>query len=276
MLFLLYNKSISGGKMEKYEFSDGYNSGIKKKSLTKKQKIFIACLASSLVVIIFLICLLCCNSSGSARSKAISLIENYISRGFYDQASDKITELLEKNPDDEELWSLLAKIKSQKDSSQGNQNVNVNIDTSSLENSIEKNFEIQRQESEKMRLQSEKNLEIQRQESEKTMKEMQNLIRKQQEQQELQKKQQEQEEKLQKQKEEQRKKEEEARKAKEAELARKNAQLKKEIDDVNEVILLGKAALNSGNISEALSYFTEAQKKLPVSQGEPDFSASKY
>ena len=262
--------------MENYEFSDGYNSGIKKKSLTKKQKIFIACLASSLVVIIFLICLLCCNSSGSARSKAISLIENYISRGFYDQASDKITELLEKNPDDEELWSLLAKIKSQKDSSQGNQNVNVNIDTSSLENSIEKNFEIQRQESEKMRLQSEKNLEIQRQESEKTMKEMQNLIRKQQEQQELQKKQQEQEEKLQKQKEEQRKKEEEARKAKEAELARKNAQLKKEIDDVNEVILLGKAALNSGNISEALSYFTEAQKKLPVSQGEPDFSASKY
>ena len=70
---------------------------------------------------------MCCNSSGSARSKAISLIENYISRGFYDQASDKITDLLEKNPDDEELWSLLAKIKSQKDSSQGNQNVNVNL-----------------------------------------------------------------------------------------------------------------------------------------------------
>ena len=259
--------------MENYEFSDGYNSGSKKKSLTKKQKIFIACLASSVAVIIFLICLLCCNSSNSSRSRAISLIENYISRGFYDQASNKITELLEKNPDDEELWSLLAKIKSEKESSaQGNQNVNVNIDTSSLENLIEKN----NAESEKMRLQSEKNLEIQRKESEKTMKEMQNLIRTQQEQQELQKKQKEQEEKLQKQQEEKRKKEEEERKAKEAELARKNAQLKKEIDDVNEVILLGKAALNSGNIKEALSYFTEAQKKLPVSQGEPDFSASKY
>lgn len=256
--------------MENYEFSDGYNSGSKKKSLTKKQKIFIACLASSVAVIIFLICLLCCNSSNSSRSRAISLIENYISRGFYDQASNKITELLEKNPDDEELWSLLAKIKSEKESSaQGNQNVNVNIDTSSLENQIEKN----NAEFEKMRLQSEKNLEIQRKESEKTMKEMQNLIRTQQE---LQKKQKEQEEKLQKQQEEKRKKEEEERKAKEAELARKNAQLKKEIDEVNEVILLGKAALNSGNIKEALSYFTEAQKKLPVSQGEPDFSASKY
>ena len=38
----------------------------------------------------------------------------------------------------------------------------------------------------------------------------------------------------------------------------------------------GKVALNSGNISSALEHFEKAQKNLPVSDGEPAFSGSKY
>ena len=38
----------------------------------------------------------------------------------------------------------------------------------------------------------------------------------------------------------------------------------------------GKVALNSGNINSALEHFEKAQKNLPVSEGEPAFSGSKY
>ena len=76
--------------------------------------------------------------------------------------------------------------------------------------------------------------------------------------------------------EEQRKKDEAAKKAAEEALAKKNAQLKKEIDAVNDEIMQGKVALNSGNINSALEHFEKAQKNLPVSDGEPAFSGSKY
>lgn len=75
--------------------------------------------------------------------------------------------------------------------------------------------------------------------------------------------------------EEQRKIEEEKRKAQEAELAKKNEKLKKEIDAINEQIQLGKTALATGNNTKALEYFEKAKSLLPVSDGEPAFSASK-
>lgn len=257
--------------MENFNFDNEFNLKDKKKKLTKNQKIIIGCGAALILIIILLICLLCCSGGGakSNREKSIKLIENYLSRGFFDQASDKLSELLEKNPDDETLWDLMAKIKKEKENYEINQtnnsNITVNMDTSSLENLIAKNNK-----------DSEKNLQKQREENEKTMKNMQDLLKMQQKQAEEEKQKLEEQKKLQAQAEEKRKKEEELKKQKEEELAKKNAQVKKEIDEVNELILLGKAALNSGNNDKALSHFEEAQKKLPISQGEPEFSGAKF
>lgn len=258
--------------------NDFNSTFISEKKLSKKQKIIIASVLAGIFVVILSICLIKCNDGGSKQEKSIRLIENYLSRGFYDQASAKIAELLEENPDDEELWALLAKIKTQKENADalqnGNKNpdVNVNIDTSTLESLIAQN----NAESEKTRAENERQLELQRQENAKTMQQMQDLLKKQQAQAELQKQQKEEEIRQQKLEQEQKQKAEEERKQKEAELAKKNAQLKKEIDSVNESLLLGKAALNSGNVKEALTHFADVQKKLPVSQGEPEFSANKY
>lgn len=74
---------------------------------------------------------------------------------------------------------------------------------------------------------------------------------------------------------EQRKAEEEKRKKEEEQLAKKNAKLKAEIDAINDEIRLGKTALQTGNIEEAMEHFNKAQNLMPISSGEPAFSASK-
>ncbi|MGP1457851.1 MAG: tetratricopeptide repeat protein [Treponema sp.] len=73
-----------------------------------------------------------------------------------------------------------------------------------------------------------------------------------------------------------RKKEETARKEAEQELARRNANVKNEVNAVNDSIEKGKAALKSGNAEEAIKNFRAAEKGLPISAGEPSFSAGKY
>lgn len=325
-------------EFEKFKINDIFSTGNNGRYLTKKQKIIIASVAAGIAVLILVICLICCGSGGSSyREKSIRFVENCISRGFYDPAEAKLTELFEEYPDDEELWALMAKLQEAKKS--GNdlnalleQIARMNENGSSNEEMLARLLEMMNQNSgnnglsgdqlakimemisqnngsnsanadqiEKLveminqqnalrdkeradndkrlaeeKAAHEKQLEKERSENAKNMKEMQALLKKQQEQAEAEKARLEEQRLQQKAQEEQRKKEEALRKAQEEELARKNAILKGEIDAVNEAILLGKSALNAGDSDGALKHFQDAQKLLPVSQGEPDFSGSKY
>lgn len=60
---------------------------------------------------------------------------------------------------------------------------------------------------------------------------------------------------------------EEKRKAEEAELAKKNEKLKKQLDDVNEEIQKGDAALATGNFDEAIKHFEKASSMMPAEAG---------
>ena len=252
-------------------YNFGGNNFGKKSKLTKKQKIIIGCGVAAVVVAIVLLCVRGCSSSFGAKNKQISLATFYYDNGEYDRALDALQKLFLKNPNDKEIQDLMKKIiaaKGEDSSGSGsNQNVNVNIDTDGLQSSLDSmKSELARTNAENARQQ----------------KEMAELMRRQQEnaalekeRQEQLKAQQEEQKAIAKAAEEQRKKDEAARKAKEDELARKNAKLKAEIAAVNDFIQQGKSALNSGNIDSALNNFANAQKSLPVSDGEPAFSAGK-
>ncbi len=243
-----------------------------KSRLTKKQKIVAGCVAAAVVVAMVLLCVRGCSGSAGGKSRQISLATFYYDNGEFDRALDALQKLFLKNPDDKEIQDLMKKIIAAKgEDSAGagaNQNVSVNIDTDGLQSSLDSmKSELARTNAANARQQ----------------KEMAELMRKQQEnaalekeRQEQLKAQQEEQKAIAKAAEEQRKKEEAARKAKEEELARKNARLKSEIATVNDFIQQGKSALNSGNIDSALRNFENAQKSLPVSDGEPAFSAGKY
>ena len=258
---------LKGGKM--YNF-DGKNFG-KKTGLSKKQKIMICCGAAVVLAAVVLLFVRGCGGSSAARNKQVSLANFYYDNGEFDRALDTLQELFLKNPDDKEIQELMKKIIAAKGENPNeggsSQSVNVNIDTDGLQSSLDSmKSELARTNAENARQQ----------------KEMAELMRKQQEnaalekeRQEQLKAQQEEQKAIAKAAEEQRKKEEAARKEKEAELARKNARLKAEIAAVNDFIQQGKSALNSGNIDAALANFANAQKSLPVSEGEPAFSAGK-
>ena len=74
----------------------------------------------------------------------------------------------------------------------------------------------------------------------------------------------------------QKKAEEAERKAKEEELAKQNKKNAEKIAKINDLINQGNANLNTGKSGDALKKYEEAVKFLPIDQGEPSFSSSKY
>lgn len=260
------------------DFNSFGSKGIISK-ITKKQKIAIC---SGIVVVILAVVLLCARgcSGASSRAKQVQLANFYYESGEYDRALDALQKLFLKNPDDKEIRELMQKIIAEKgdDGSGSGSNITQNYYNNSSSAQDEKSQkvieELARQNAELARQSAKQNAESARQQ-----KEMAELLRQQQQadkERRAQLKAQEEEEKaLAKAAEEQRKKEEAARKAAEEELARKNAKLKAEIASVNDSVQQGKSALNRGSIDEAIKNFAEAQEKLPVSSGEPAFSASK-
>lgn len=238
-------------------------------TLTKKQKIAICSVLVGIVILIIALCAKGCSSSSSnkVRNNTFSIVRMYLEKGEYDRAMDKLDELLVKNPNDKDALALVDEIiakKAGKETGNTSQSVTVEVDTQGITDAMQSSIESMKHELAKTNKTAEEN-----------QKAMADLLKKQQQQVKEEQKRLEEERKQQKALEEQKKKEEEERKQKEALLAKKNAQLKKEIDAVNEEVLQGKVALNSGNIDKALEHFLEANKKLPVSDGEPDFSASK-
>lgn len=233
---------------------------------------------------------------------ALKFAKKYADKGEYDRALGLLEEILMENPDDEkanELFEKYLELKRQADKGAGaayniNPNISVDMNTEGLSSELtnamqsaldrqaaENQRALERAISEGNRQNAENQMALERalNESQKRAAESQkalaDLMEKQAAQDEL-KKQEEQERKAAEQAAElQRKAEEEKRRKAEEELARKNAKLKSEIDAVNEQIRHGKASLLAGDADDALSYFQAARNLLPVSGGEPEFSASK-
>ena len=270
------------------DFKSFSSYGLKTK-LTKKQKIAICGGIAAVVILIIVLCAKGCGaaSNNKVRANTFSVVRMYLEKGQYDRAMDKLDELLLKNPLDEEALALMDEILAKKSGAEGanvaTSNVTVEVDTQGLTNAMQSSIESMKHELAKTNQTAVEN-----------QKAMADLLKKQQQQaveeqkrleeQKIQQKAAEEQRKkdeaarkaAEKAAEEQRKKEEAAKKAAEEALAKKNAQLKKEIDAVNDEIMQGKVALNSGNINSALEHFEKAQKNLPVSDGEPAFSGSKY
>ncbi|MBQ5471539.1 MAG: tetratricopeptide repeat protein [Treponema sp.] len=265
--------------------------------LTNKQKKIVCGGAAVLVLLLIILCARGC-SSGKSRNNTLSIVQMYYQKGEYDRALDKLEQLLQKNPTDKKLIALMDEIiaaKAKNKDSQGggsgfDGNVNVNVDTDGLQSSLESMKEELLRNNQAMKDQ----LALTNAEAEKNRREMQELLKQQKEQAELEKARQEENRKQQKALEEKRAKEEaiakaaeekrqkeEARKAAEKKaaeeaLAKKNAALKKEMNAVNDEIQQGKVGLGTGNYNGAIEHFEKARTLLPVSDGEPAFSANKY
>lgn len=252
------------------DFKSFSSYGLKTK-LTKKQKIAICSGIAAVVILVIVLCAKGCGaaSNNKVRANTFSVVRMYLEKGQYDRAMDKLDELLLKNPLDEEALALMDEILAKKSGAEGanvsTSNVTVEVDTQGLTDAMQSSIESMKYELAKTNQTAVEN-----------QKAMADLLKKQQQQAVEEQKRLEEQKVQQKAAEEQRKKEEAARKAAEEALAKKNAQLKKEIDAVNDEIMQGKVALNSGNINSALEHFEKAQKNLPVSEGEPAFSGSKY
>lgn len=252
------------------DFKSFSSYGLKTK-LTKKQKIAICSGIAAVVILVIVLCAKGCGaaSNNKVRNNTFSVVRMYLEKGQYDRAMDKLDELLLKNPTDEEALALMDEILAKKNGEASgaslNSNVTVEVDTQGLTDAMQSSIESMKHELAKTNQTAVEN-----------QKAMADLLKKQQQQAAEEQQRLEEQKIQQKAAEEQRKKEEAARKAAEEALAKKNAQLKKEIDAVNDEIMQGKVALNSGNINSALEHFEKAQKNLPVSEGEPAFSGSKY
>lgn len=252
------------------DFKSFSSYGLKTK-LTKKQKIAICGGIAAVVILVIVLCAKGCGaaSNNKVRANTFSVVRMYLEKGQYDRAMDKLDELLLKNPLDEEALALMDEILAKKSGAEGanvsTSNVTVEVDTQGLTDAMQSSIESMKYELAKTNQTAVEN-----------QKAMADLLKKQQQQAAEEQQRLEEQKIQQKAAEEQRKKEEAARKAAEEALAKKNAQLKKEIDAVNDEIMQGKVALNSGNINSALEHFEKAQKNLPVSEGEPAFSGSKY
>lgn len=194
-----------------------------------------------------------------ARANTLTLAQKYIDKGQYDKAMDLLNGLLISNPGDEEADRLLDQAIQLKKENSGTSSTNVivqapdspyniNIDTDEITNAFKEQNEKQQQMINELLEQQRASQSAQNEEKAAELKAAA----------------------------EQKKKEESERKAKEELLAQKNRAIKDKIAGINEKILAGKADLNTGNIDSALNNFSLAVNQLPLEEGEPEFSASKY
>lgn len=258
----IFTKNMGGFGMQDYSFGDLNSYGSTKKDDPKKKKIlFVAIIAAVILLLLGLGTAAIVKSFSGAKNPAaqrtntLALVQKYLDKGQYDDAMKLLNDLLQADINDKEADELLDKaiemkrLAESQAGAQGGANspYSINIDTNEITNALreqnERNQETINQLLAQQRNNSSANDEFIAQ---------------------------------QKAAEEQRKKEDTERKQKEEALAQKNKELKSKIDAVNEKVLAGKADLNTGNIDSALKNFDLAAKQLPLSEGEPAFSASKY
>lgn len=245
-------------------------------NLTKKQKIICAASAAGLLILIIILSLgIHSCSAKTSKQNVYNLAKTYAEQGEYDRALSVLEKILLKNGDDKIALEMLHQTIEMKKAAEEGRAIpdfsNLNINTDGITDVMQDSISSMKDALEQSNKQAEENRRA-----------MENLVRIQEEKTQEEKKRQqaaeiEQEEK--KAREEAalaaKKAQEEKRKAQEEELARKNAKLKKEMDNLNNEIQLGKTALATGNIEEALNHFNNAGKNIPAVEGDPDYSANK-
>lgn len=274
-----------------------------------KKKILIRTGIAALIILLVILLIRCGSGSGGISKKeyknTMDLAQVYADKDEYDRALALLEKLLIANPKDKKVQKLFDEILDKKKaydngaasasaSANGNTilnpNISVDFDASDISNAMQSALDRQAAENQKVleralaeqsrqaaenQRASQQAMEENQRALEKSQKAMAELMEKQAAQEEAKKQAEAERLEAEKAAAEQKKIEEEKRKKAEAELAKKNAKLKAEIDAVNEKIRLGKTALATGNKEEAMEYFNQAKALLPVSDGEPEFSASK-
>lgn len=259
--------------------SSSSNNNPENKQPSKKKKIIMGIICTAIAILILVICLCAksCNST-SSRNNAYNLAITYAEQGEYDRALSVLDKLLLKNGNDSTALEMLQQIIEMKKAADeggavpefsGVTSVNINTDgiTDAMQDSM---------------AQVKNALAESNRQAEENRKTMENLVKIQAENSAAEKRRQEaaaaeaaEKRKAEAAAEAQRKAAEEKRKAEEEELAKKNAKVKKDMDIVNNEIQLGKTALATGNIEEALQHFKKAGSNIPVVDGDPFYSAKK-
>lgn len=244
----------------------------------KKWTIFGAGIVIAALILIF--CIRGCVSAQAAsaqkeRDNTIALVQNYIDKGLYDEALDLLNRLVIKNPDDVEAQDLLSKaaeLKKLADAMRAGGaggaggSVSVNVDTSNLADAMQASIDSMKEQ-----------LSKQQAANAQTTQELNNLLKKQQEQADSEKTAQAEKQAQQAAEAKQRAAEEAERKEKEAELAKKDAAFKKLMENVDDEIKQGEGALNLGDVTGALDHFSKAKSILPTSDSDrdKDYASSK-
>lgn len=259
--------------------SSSLNNNTENKQTSKKKKIIMGIICAAIAILILVICLCAksCNST-SSRNNAYNLARTYAEQGEYDRALSVLDKLLLKNGNDSTALEMLQQIIEMKKAADeggavpefsGVTSVNINTDgiTDAMQDSM---------------AQVKNALAESNRQAEENRKTMENLVKIQAENSAAEKRRQEaaaaeaaEKRKAEAAAEAQRKAAEEKRKAEEEELAKKNAKVKNDMDIVNNEIQLGKTALATGNIEEALQHFKKAGSNIPVVDGDPLYSAKK-
>lgn len=243
----------------------------KSKKVNKKLFAVVGLIVIALIIFIILLVKGCGSSSDSTakeRQNTIHLVKKYMDKEQYDPAMELLNKLLIQNADDDEVNQLLDKLielKAAKDKKNAgsvtvvNQGAaggsyDINIDTSAFQETFEamsRELNAANEANAKNQEQLNRILEAQRQEEKERQAKNQAL-------------------------EQQRKAEEAQRKAEEDALAKQNKKVQEEIHKINDLIQQGNSNLQTGKSEEALKKYNEAVARLPISQGEPKFSGSKY
>ena len=251
----------------------------KSAGLGRKRLIRLCAMAATVVAVILIILFSargCASSKARAAAKArentLALAQDYIDKGLYDQALGLLNELIITNADDADAKTLLekaAELKKVAEANAGGGNggsYSVNIDTGDIANAMQSSIDSMRNQ-----------LAQANEQNAKTQQEMNDLLRKQQEQAENEKTAQQEQKALQEAAQKQREQDEADRKAKEAELAKQDAAFKKLMDNIDDLIKQGEGCLVIGDASGALKYFGKAKDMLPSGNSDRDrlYSAGK-
>ena len=241
-----------------------------KKDLNKKLIVGIICAAAvlALILLIFFFQKRSAKSVAATRENTLSLVQKYMESGEYDRAMNLLDGLLKENAGDREANELMNELILLR----GESNAKSAEELDAIRN------ELARSQAEAQKNQRELEGLLAQESSQETAAER--AARLQREQEAATRRAAEQEAAAERQAqaraaEEQRRKEEAARKAAEEALAQKNRTLQREISAVNDEIAQGKSDLNANRYDSALNHFSRAQSKLPISDGEPQFSGGK-
>jgi len=247
----------------------------------KKKTLVMYIVIGVIAAVVILAVILCVRGCVSSQTKAaqerrqncIAQAQKCVEATDYDRALDFLADIIKDNPNDAEVQGLFDKIlelKKAEEAANGGTgsggNYSVKIDTSNLTNAMQQSLDSMKDQ-----------LAQQTAENAQRQKEMNDLIAKQQQQEQAEKQQQAEQKAQQEADAKQRAKEDAERKAKEAELAKQDAAFKNLMDKIDDEIKLGEGSLNLADTNGAIRHFEKAKGMLPTSSSDRDkeYSAAK-